>query len=436
MQTSDTERAPDAVRADALVRRLAASSALRQRRFELLPVNGPGAPTSRPQGRRPGPVTSHTGLADLISSIATAGLLSPILVEEQPLQDTAPLRLIVAGERRVMSIRRGATAAPDNPHFAKIPAIVCPGPLTEEERRSWQLIENLAREDLQPGELGAALLFERCAVLAAELEQAGAVVAPELLDEPDPVARYQALQVLRAQHPHVGASWQVVLRRLGLQLSPRKARAVAAAVTTLPREMSEEMDQHKVALYTRLQLLTVGTGHGDVAAELWQAVKARGRADLLGAAVRAHRAGIVDAGSAAEAADVVRAAGNAARSEALRRPVTAAADGQPAAAPLTEPAESSTPPTAGTAGEPQDAATPPAPTADSPTPSAAVVPEAAVGGALTGLRDLVSHLSQGGQLHRFDAGSLRLLVTQLLHHLDGLDKTAPRPADRMEAMAA
>ena len=435
MQTSDTERAPDAVRADALVRRLAASSALRLRRFELLPVNGPGAPTSRPQGRRPGPVTSHTGLADLISSIATAGLLSPILVEEQPLQDATALRLIVAGERRVMSIRRGATAAPDNPHFAKIPAIVCPGPLTEEERRSWQLIENLAREDLQPGELGAALLFERCAVLSAELEQAGAVVAPELLDEPDPVARYQALQALRARHPHVGASWQVVLRRLGLQLSPRKARAVAAAVTTLPREMSEEMDQHKVALYTRLQLLTVGTGHGDVAADLWQAVKARGRADLLGAAVRAHRAGIVDAESAAEAADVVRAAGNAARSEALRRPATATADEQPAAAALNEPAAPAASATASTAEPVQVAAGPSAPAADT-TPSAAVVPETAVGGALTGLRDLVSHLSQGGQLHRFDAGSLRLLVTQLLHHLDGLDKTAPRPADRTEARAA
>ena len=422
----------DQPRADVLVRRLAASAALRQRRYELLPVNGPGAPTSRPQGRRPGPATSQAGLADLISSIATYGLLGPILVEEQQVDGGAPLRVIVAGERRVLSIRRGATAAPDNPHFAQIPAIVCPGPLTEEERRSWQLIENLAREDLQPGELGAALLFERCAVLGAELERAGASLPAEVYAEPDPVARYQQLQRLREQHPGASASWQVVLRRLGLQLSTRKARAVAAAVTGLPREVSEEMDQHKVALYTRLQLLQVGARQQEVVNDLWEAVKQRGRTDLLAAAVRARRAGITDPADAAEAAEISKSAANTARSEALRRAVT---EPPLAPAPTEEPVLSP-----GPAGHvaPQLGGASPAPgsadTTDAvPTPDGYPAPPV-VTSALTALRQTVTYLANGGDLHRFDVGSLRLLVTQLLCHLEDRDRgTVPHRKERTAA---
>jgi ParB family chromosome partitioning protein len=440
------DRLPGPTRTDAVARWLASSPALRRRRFELLPVNGPGAPAGRPQGRRPGPSTSLNGLADLISSIATCGLLSPVLVEEEPADAGAPLRLIVAGERRVMSIRRGAVADPDNPHFATIPAIVCPGPLTEEERRSWQLIENLAREDLQPGELGAALLFERCAVLASELAKAGADVPAETFDEPDPVRRYQDLERLRARHPGTGAPWQVVLRRLGLQLTPRKARAVAKALTTLPRELSEEMDEHKVALYTRLQLLKVGTGHGDVAAELWQAVKQRGRPDLLSAAVRAHRAGITDPDSAADAAEIVRTAGNAARGAALRRP--AAEHPAQVADTVAELAPSSSSRDAGDQVLPDDPTDDPtgadvqagAPAADSGRAPAvqlpAAVPLATVNDALANLRDVVGHLAAGRQVPRFDAGSLRLLATQLLFHLDRGAGDPEEPSSPKELLAA
>jgi ParB family chromosome partitioning protein len=41
--------------------------------------------------------------------------------------------------------------------------------LSEAERQTWQLVENLAREELQPGELAAALMFERCALLTVKL---------------------------------------------------------------------------------------------------------------------------------------------------------------------------------------------------------------------------------------------------------------------------
>lgn len=416
MPAQVTDPMRPASRADTLVRRLADSAALRQRRFELLPVTGPGAPASRPQGRRPGPVTSQTGLADLISSIATCGLLAPILAEELPAASGPPVRLIVAGERRVLSIRRGATAAPENPHFAGIPAIVCPGPLSEEERRSWQLIENLARENLQPGELGAALLFERCAVLAAELDRAGAVLPEGLLDEPDPVARYGQLQRLRQRHPGVGASWQVVLRRLGLQLTPRKARAVTAALTGLPRDISEEMDQHKVALYTRLDLLQAGAGQAEVASELWRAVQQRGRPDLLAATVRAHRAGLTDPAAAVSAAEVVREQANTARGEALRRPdltlVPAAGPGPAASAPPPgDPAPEAGQVDVSEAGQVDG------------EPDTARLQTAPAAAALTVLRQLVTELAGGAHLHRFDAGSLRLLATQLLHHLNALEAT-------------
>jgi ParB family chromosome partitioning protein len=367
-------------RADVVVQRIASVAALRHRRLAVLPVNGPGAPVSRPQGRGPGYSTTLTGPADLISSIAAVGVLCPILVEELDTGGDVPLRWIVAGERRVMSIRRGAVSAPANPHFGSIPAVVCPGPLSEEERRTWQLVENLAREDLQPGELAAALLFERCAVLTTHLAEAGVDVEEAVADEPDPVMRYQLLERLRCKRPNVGAPWPEVLRRLGLRLSPRKARAVVSALVTLPREMSTDMDAHKVALHTRLQLLEVGTGVDDPAAELWAEVKRRGRSDLLAGAIRAFRSGAGDPEDAVAAAEADRNRANAARSQSLRRDSSADTDATPAGPP---------------------------------------VPAAAVTATLTALRDLVGHLNAGRQLSRFDAGSVRLLTGELLQLVTG-----------------
>jgi ParB family chromosome partitioning protein len=431
------------LRGDALVQRLDESPALRRRRLELLPVDGPGAPVSRPQGRSPGASTTLIGLADLISSIATVGVLNPILVEEVDQPGAVPVRWIVTGERRAMSVRRGLVAAPDNPHFAAIPAVVCPGPLTEEERRTWQLIENLAREDLQPGELGAALLFERSAVLAGQLTAAGVAVPEQVFAEPDPVARYRLLERVRRPHPKVGAPWEVVLRRLGLQLSPRKARAVVAALCTLPREMSADLDAHKVALHTRVELLRVGTGHDDVAAELWAEVKRLGRPDLLAAAVRAHRAGITAPSAAAAAAEVQRAEANAARAHSLRRPESTT---DPAPASVTDQVtDQVTDPAAavaadadtdavdepargpGPAGEEEGNPRPGAVAAPArepvsqpvaqPAAAAEPVPAAVVDAALGGLRDLARHLAVGRRLSRYDSGSVRLLISQVQHHL-------------------
>ncbi|MEX0657695.1 MAG: hypothetical protein WD080_01040, partial [Egibacteraceae bacterium] len=62
-----------------VARRLARSQRLTRRRFELLPLTGPGAAFTEVQGRLPGASTTPEGLAELISSIATVGVLQPIL---------------------------------------------------------------------------------------------------------------------------------------------------------------------------------------------------------------------------------------------------------------------------------------------------------------------------------------------------------------------
>ncbi len=361
-----------------LARRLTLSDRLRARRLELLPLTGPGAAFSDVQGRQPGESTAPAALADLISSIATIGVLQPILVEE-----AEGRRLLVAGERRLRAARWGATADPANPHFQSIPAVICPGPLAEEERRVWQLVENLAREDLQPGELGAALLFERCAVMATKLLVAGVAVPAEVFTWDDPVARYRFLDRLRAGDPKTAAPWDEVLRRLGLQLSARQARALVAAFTALPAELSSDFDAHRITLTTRQTYLRLNTGRASAADQLWAAVKARGNTRLLAAAT----AEILDdpdldADEAVDRAEERHRDANAARSARLSG-ATADDDDD--------------------LGEGPDGG-------DAPRAAAATE---VVTGALAALRQLLVGLRAGEQLTGYEAGSLRLCINEL-----------------------
>ena len=120
----------------ALARRLESSERLRQRRFELLPLTGPAAAFTEVQGRAPGGSTSFEGLGELISSIASVGVLQPVLVEEMP---GGRAHRLVSGERRLRACRRGAVLDPENPHFQAIPAVICPGPCRRPSagRGSW-----------------------------------------------------------------------------------------------------------------------------------------------------------------------------------------------------------------------------------------------------------------------------------------------------------
>lgn len=358
---------------------LAASDKLQQRRLEMLPLRGPGAVFTEPQGRAPGPMSAPEDLVDLISSIAAVGLLQPVLVEESAaMTGGRPTLRLVSGERRLRAMRWGATHLAEAPQFAAIPAVVCPGPLEETERRCWQLVENVAREDLQPGELAAALLLERCAIATAKLLAAGRQASDLATHPDDPVARWHRLERLRGGDSSCAAPWAEVLQRLGLQLSPRKARQLVRAFAALPREISEEMDEAKVALHTRITFVALRQGRQAAADEIWAAVKQHGRQRLLPAAVRAmtEKPG-VNADQALDTAQREADDANLARAQKLLK------DG-----------ESISPDTAG-----------------DPT---STVQSATVADAVTACRALLSELRAGRQLHRYDAGSLRLLLAELM----------------------
>jgi ParB family transcriptional regulator, chromosome partitioning protein len=361
-----------------LARRLTVSARLQQRRFELVPVSGARAPFTEEQGRAPGDSTTPAGLVELISSIATVGVLQPILLEELP--DGS--RKVVAGERRLMAVHWGAANQPHNPHFQSIPAVICPGPLWEEERRVWQLVENLAREDLQPGELAAALMYERCAVLTSKLV-AAEVPVPGDLPSGDPNARWRALDQVRVQHGqhHIGAPWGEVLRRLGLQLSVDRAKQLVRAFKALPAELSEEMDAEHIALATRMEFLRLDRGRTDAAQELWAAIKARKRPELLAAAIReTTQHPDLAAEEALDRAGEFREASNAARAAALRWNNQAGDD----------------------QGEDE---------------SREVAP-ADVAGLIEAFRDVLAQLRNGRAPDRYNAGSLRLLAAELLELLE------------------
>lgn len=394
-----------------LLRRLGAlSPRLRQRRFELLPLRGPGAPGTDVQGRQHGDSTVPRELADLISSIAEIGYLQPILVEEILAGDGPPRRILALGERRLRAGRWGATHMADNPHFQTIPAVVCPGPLTEEERRVWQLVENLAREPLTPGEQAAGLLFHRCAVLVGKLLAAGKPVPAEVYAIDDPAQRFRALERLRGGDLRSAAPWSEVLTRLGLQMSPRKARELVRAFEFLPRDLVEDMDAHKVALHTRIRFVALRRDQAAVADEIWSAVKDRGRPELLAAAVvEATGPGApADPGAVVDAAERGRDLANLARGEKLRTPTAdGPAAGHGGGAGL------------GTAG------------ADSRWPAVAL-DTAMVTDALDALRQLSVGLRTGARPGRFDTASLRLLAEQVLQLLDAY-ATDAAPSDKPDA---
>jgi len=368
-----------------LARRLTLSDRLRARRLELLPLIGPGAAFTDVQGRQPGEATAPAALADLISSIGAVGVLQPILVEEADGR-----RLVVAGERRLRAARWGATADPENPHYQSIPAVICPGPLAEEERRVWQLVENLAREDLQPGELGAALLFERCAVMGVKLLAAGVTVPAEVFTWDDPVARYRHLDRLRAGNPKAAAPWDEVLRRLGIQLSARQARALVAAFTALPPELSSDFDAHKITLTTRQSYLRLDTGRSAAAEQLWAAVKARGNTRLLAAATaEILEQPDLNPDDAVDLAEQRHHDANAARAARLTRNDHDAANDADEVDEVDE--------VDGGPDEPRG-----------------VVSAEVVTAALTALRRLLSDLRGGAQqLTGYQAGSLRLCIDEL-----------------------
>jgi ParB family chromosome partitioning protein len=361
----------------------------------LLPVFGTGAVTVEVQGR--GAIgkgsMAPADLGDLISSIATVGMIHPVCVEER-----GPQRLLVAGERRLRAVRWGAVNDPDNPYFSHVPAVIAPGPLTEDERRTWQLAENLVRSDLQPGELGAGLLLERCAVLQQKLLAADVDVPLEVARDDDPVRRFRRLEGLRGPRSELAAPWSEVLARLGIQLSPRKAREVVAAFAALPSEVSAQMDAEGVSVWARSAFARLNAGRQAAAEKLWTAVRERGSTELLGSAALAAAAQPgLSVHEALRLAEEQHKAANKARR--LRLSHGGDSDDE----------------LEGDEDELVEVAALPR------APAAADRPQELVGelvtAAIDSLRALLDGVRAGHSMDRYAAGSLRLLSEELLHLL-------------------
>ncbi|MEU1812996.1 ParB/RepB/Spo0J family partition protein [Micromonospora aurantiaca (nom. illeg.)] len=413
--------APPGALTETLIRSLGTlPDRLRQRRYELLPVAGPGAAASEAQGRKPGETTAPLELADLISSISEIGVLHPVLAEEIAVPDGPPRIVVTVGERRQRAVRWLAAHRPDNPHGQALPAIVCPGPMSEEERRVWQLIENLAREPLRPGEQASALLFHRSAVLVGKLLRAGRPVPAEVYAIDDPVERFRALERIRGGDPTCAAPWAEVLGRLGLQLTARKARELVRAFAELPRDLVEEMDEANVRLHTRIRFAELRRGRAEAADEIWAAVRERGRVDLLLSAVDAAADGNPPQ-QAVDVAEAVHADANQARAQRLRRtddPPAVTAEQAPAA----DPASTAEPQPLGP-GRPTDVPselvtvdTEPQPEQISPEPQRQPVDRTHLAGALQSLRTVAAACRAGQLIDRHDANSL-LLLAEEIHRL-------------------
>ncbi|WP_063794880.1 hypothetical protein [Kitasatospora sp. MBT66] len=397
---------------------------LRQRRFELLPLRGPGAAFTEPQGRAPGEATPPAELADLISTISVMGQLGPVMAEEITTPGGAPSIRLVTGERRYRAMRWGAVNRPDNPHFASLAAIICPGPLSEEERHMWRFTENFARENLKPGEQAAALMYHRCAVLVGRLLRAGKPVPAEVYGITDSVDRFNALERIRGNDPSCAAPWPDVLTRLGLQLSERKATELVRAFRELPRELTLEMDEQAVRLHTRIRFAELLRGREDAAAGIWAALKGTKRLDLLPTAIKVGlEARQLDTEEILEVAQERQDAANASRRTKLSR-VPDLPAGDPSGADVPETSASVVSST-GSAGHdprqdaPDDAldepadSSPEAGTPDSATGDPRQVAAPTVRRALDGLRELLAELRTGSALGRYDEGSLRLAIREI-----------------------
>ncbi|MGH3452522.1 MAG: ParB/RepB/Spo0J family partition protein, partial [Haloechinothrix sp.] len=169
----------------------------------------------------------------------------------------------------------------------------------------------------------------------------------------------------------LGAPWLEVLKRLGIQMSEERAKHLVRAFAALPQELSADMDAAGVALATRMEFLRLDRGRSAAASELWDAVKARGRPDLLAAAIRESlEHPDVGASGALEAAEELHRQANQARARSQRH-----------------------------------------------DPEAGLPSAEGVDDAIEALRILVAELRRGASVGRYEAGSLRLFAEELLELL-------------------
>jgi ParB/RepB/Spo0J family partition protein len=366
---------------------------VRDRSLVFLPVSGNDAPVVEAQARTT--QMDEESLTELISSIATHGVLQPIVVEK-----VGSKTRLVAGERRLRAFQYLAEHHPDNPHvLAGIPALVAENRYADDERRSAQIAENLVRADLTVSELGEALLWVRCAVLMDKLDSLGHDVPDEVRREDSAVERWAMLETFRIETGahNVGAPWAEVLQTVGIQVPAQRAQLLARAVSELPPGIGEEMDELNVSLHSRIKWLGLAEQDPETAAKLWEEVRDREKPEVLSSAVAAAKANPgMDPSDVVEAVSSLKDRGDRQASEDWMTSRAAAE-----AAALAAEAEGDDGDSGGLDGEPFD---------DTRAPSAAKV--------IGTLRKLLKELESGLTVTPREREQVKTLCAQALVSLD------------------
>jgi ParB family transcriptional regulator, chromosome partitioning protein len=201
--------------------------------LEQLPID-----LIRPNPRQPRGTLEEEGLRSLADSIKAHGLLQPVLVRSRP----GGIYELIAGERRWRAARVAG--------LERVPAIVRSS--EDSERLELALIENMAREDLNPVDAARA-----CAALVEELgltkEEVGRRVGRSrvaisnlirLLDLPDEVLAMLESRELSEGHGRAllaakDAQTRKALAREARErgLSVRETEARARAVDSAPSSL-------------------------------------------------------------------------------------------------------------------------------------------------------------------------------------------------------
>jgi ParB family transcriptional regulator, chromosome partitioning protein len=252
-----------------------AAALMRRGAIHQLPLLGDGMVAIRPQVRsHDSDALTAAGLQQLKESLASVGQLQPVIVEDDP--DTGPV--LIAGERRVRALTLAHDEGIESPHLdGTVTALVIPGPLTQWQRWSLQISENVARSDLTATELGKALWTARAVLFAERLEAKGADL-PDVDEIEDPSKRWEALNEFRTAEGgplyHCGVEWAEVVAYLRLPISATTARDRAAHFRDLGEEVSSQLEGVPVDARAAAAAMAATRGNADVAALMEKAEQA------------------------------------------------------------------------------------------------------------------------------------------------------------------
>lgn len=207
-----------------------------------------------PRRDQPRKTFDREPLEALADSIATYGVLQPIIVRENA--DLDGTYEIIAGERRWRAAKMAG--------LSEIPAIVFDG--DELKAAQVALIENIQREDLNPVEeaMGYGALIDKFGLtqdqVAKQVGRSRSAVANmlRLLDLPDEVLEMLRVGDLSAGHARALLALEseedmidVANRILTRSLSVREVEALVKRMNTVPEESEEEKVHPQIKVHMK-----------------------------------------------------------------------------------------------------------------------------------------------------------------------------------------